>query len=99
MVRDETGAAGPEFGIWIYGGRSLRGLGAAVICHGFRGVGQVFASGCVRSDPTWDLSITGADALRHSFSVRPELVEGLSFPASVTEEGEPFDKLRANGVC
>jgi hypothetical protein len=32
-------------------------------------------------------------------AVRPELVEGLPFPAAgVTEEGQPFDKLRAGGL-
>ncbi len=31
-------------------------------------------------------------------SVRPELVEGLSFSSDAGVEGQPFDKLRANGV-
>ncbi len=34
---------------------------------------------------------------RYPESVRPELVEGLSFFFIVAKKGEPFDKLRANG--
>jgi len=36
--------------------------------------------------------------VRSPSPVRPELVEGLSFSSAASkEEGQPFDKLRANG--
>jgi len=42
--------------------------------------------------PPWKRGVCG------NLSVRPELVEGLFFSSAASkEEGQPFDKLRANG--